>query len=120
MIKAFITALALTMAINAEEGYVLLKNNTCIKDAYPQEGGGYCYTKVANDKKYCGETLNRTSFSAGYLIYRGDCYLNENLEASNLEEDQWNYSMAMIAHSMGITLLFFTSFLSIRIANQRA
>jgi len=92
-------------------------SNQCIYDVTPyQNNTGLCYTKRSNDQNYCNKNLKYKHLINGYEFKNNECLLKNDLKITGLSQNQWDYLLAVLAHVMGLTMLFLTNFLAIRIS----
>ena len=104
----------------ADADFLNTKNaNRCAYDLTPyQKHKGWCYVSRHNNQQYCSTTLKTKDFINGYEFVNGNCVLKNNLKITGLSQDDWDKSMALLAHATGFTLLFLIGFLSVLIAKK--
>ncbi len=116
--KSFLFYLLLTLSLTADS----LHKNTliCVHSITIEEYEGkgvYCYTKSSGGSE-CDLNATYDSFVTGYTYTDGKCTIKNDLKITGLTQEQWSFSMALLAHFLGFTQLFLINFLVILVARR--
>jgi len=114
--KIFIFSFLISSFLFAD--YLYTDRNKCVYDLTPKNNGGWCYTYTQKNKSECNKRAKITQFLDGYNIDSGSCTLKNDLKITGLTQNQWNVSLALLAHFLGFTQLFLTNFLAVLVSRR--
>ena len=93
--------------------------NICIYDVEPYVNHkGLCYVKRKNNQSFCNTKLKYKDLIDGYERKAGKCVLKNDLALTGLTQSEWNYLMAFLAHAVGFTFFFLSTYLVNLIARK--
>jgi len=113
--------LLLTLSLKADSLYtndLICVHSITIEDY--QGIGIYCYDKRTSDGdvRECSSNARYDNFISGYEYKDGKCQIKNDLKITGLTQNQWSFSMALLAHFLGFTQLFLINFLIILVARR--
>jgi len=110
----------LVLSVFSSADYLATKdNNHCVINLTPyQDDSGWCFHDQNTNSDKCKRRRTIEDFVAGYYFDGSDCLLKNDLKVTGLTQNQWSYTMAIIANVIGFVLVFLVGFSAFRVSKK--